>query len=193
VNVAKHPARRLPRPLPPRAPSPTQGLHKSPVTTRSSRPSYLHGSQVTSHQSRLGKSFRFRSSANSPILHYFGASKSFRIRSYRTPARNPFIIRSYKIPGGWRPLSCNSVDQSGSVSLSLSLRAGPRGKNTSDLHNFGAPITTFRINTCISVASKRLYPPLESTLTKKPGEGGGGRFFSFNLQLSTVDETKWPP
>jgi hypothetical protein len=33
------------------------------------------------------------------------------------------------------------------------------------------PLTTFRINTCISVASKRLYPPLESTLTKKGGRG----------------------
>jgi hypothetical protein len=36
------------------------------------------------------------------------------------------------------------------------------------------PLTTFRINTCISVASKRLYLPLESTLMKKQGEGGGG-------------------
>ena len=35
-------------------------------------------------------------------------------------------------------------------------------------------LTTFRINTCISVASKRLYLPLESTLMKKQGEGGGG-------------------
>ena len=33
-------------------------------------------------------------------------------------------------------------------------------------------LTTFRINTCISVASKQLYLPLESTLMKKPGEGG---------------------
>src|SRR5579864_3518064 len=41
-----------------------------------------------------------------------------------------------------------------------------------NLHNFGAPITTFRINTYISVASKQLYLPLKSTLTKKPGEGG---------------------
>jgi len=52
-----------------------------------------------------------------------------------------------------------------------------------DLHNFGAPITTFRINTCISVASKRLYPPLESTLTKKPGEGGGCPFLSLRSRL----------
>ena len=45
-----------------------------------------------------------------------------------------------------------------------------------ELHNFGAPVNTFRINTCISVASKRLYLPLESTLMKKGGEGGpGGR------------------
>jgi hypothetical protein len=43
-----------------------------------------------------------------------------------------------------------------------------------NLHNLDAPITTFRINTCISVASKGLYLPLESTLMKKPGDGGGG-------------------
>jgi len=36
-----------------------------------------------------------------------------------------------------------------------------------ELHNFGAPVNTFRINTCTNVASKRLHLPLESTLTKK--------------------------
>jgi hypothetical protein len=36
-----------------------------------------------------------------------------------------------------------------------------------ELHNFGAPVNTFRINTCISVVSKRLHLPLESTLMKK--------------------------
>jgi hypothetical protein len=36
-----------------------------------------------------------------------------------------------------------------------------------ELHDFGAPVNTFRINTCISVASKRLHLPLESTLMKK--------------------------
>jgi hypothetical protein len=100
VNVAKNPARSLRRPRPPRAPSPTQDLHASQLTTRSSRPSLSrknpHGSQVTSHRWHLGKSFRFRSYVNRPILHYFGANKSFRIRSYRHPARNPFRIRSYK-------------------------------------------------------------------------------------------------
>src|SRR5579864_3399891 len=45
----------------------------------------------------------------------------------------------------------------------------------SSKHDFSSPaLTTFRINTCISVASKRLYLSLETTLTKKPGEGGGG-------------------
>jgi hypothetical protein len=34
-------------------------------------------------------------------------------------------------------------------------------------------ITTFKINTCISVENKRLYPPLESTHTKKQGRGEG--------------------
>jgi hypothetical protein len=34
-------------------------------------------------------------------------------------------------------------------------------------------VSTFRINTCISVASKQLYLPLESTLVKKGGRGEG--------------------
>src|ERR1700730_12576249 len=33
-------------------------------------------------------------------------------------------------------------------------------------------VTTFRINTSISAASKRIYLSLESTLMKKGGEGG---------------------
>src|SRR5579864_2211365 len=39
-------------------------------------------------------------------------------------------------------------------------------------------LTTFRINTCISVASKQLYLPLVSTLMKKGGEGVSFRVFS---------------
>jgi hypothetical protein len=38
---------------------------------------------------------------------------------------------------------------------------------------FGPFSISFRINTCISVASKQLYPYLESTLMKKPGDGEG--------------------
>src|ERR1700688_1243206 len=38
---------------------------------------------------------------------------------------------------------------------------------------FGPFSISFRINTCISVASKQLYPSLESTFMKKPGEGRG--------------------
>src|SRR5260370_20660567 len=45
-------------------------------------------------------SFRFRSYVKRRILHYFGANKSFRIRSYRHPSSNPFRIRSYKNTGG---------------------------------------------------------------------------------------------
>ena len=167
MNVAKNPARRLPRPLPLRPPSPAQYVHASQVMTRSSRPSpsraNLHGSQVTSHQSRLGKFFR--------------------IRSYRNPARNPFRIRSYKnTQGVASPLSINPA-------LCPMCRRLPRpgrgGKNTSDLHNFGAPITTFRINTCISVASKGLYLPLESILMKKGGRGRGVQTQRFGLQPIT--------
>jgi hypothetical protein len=68
----------------------------------------LHGSQVIGHRLRLAKSFRFRSYVNASILHYFGANKSFRIRSYRHPARNPFRIRSYRYPGGVEPPSSGS-------------------------------------------------------------------------------------
>jgi hypothetical protein len=148
-----------------------------PISASTQRPlrlSVIFGpTRRTGHKSRLHKSFRIRSYANRPILHYFGANKSSRIRSYRHPARNPFRIRSYKHPGGWHPSLGNSVQPSGSVSLCFSPPRPRDGKNTSDLHNFSAPITTFRINTCVSVASKRLYLPLESTLMKKGGEGGG--------------------
>jgi hypothetical protein len=49
---------------------------------------------------RAANSFRIRFYANRPILHNFGANKSFRFRSYRHPARNPFTIRSYENTGG---------------------------------------------------------------------------------------------
>jgi hypothetical protein len=45
-------------------------------------------------------SFRFRTSANPCILHYFGANKSFRIRTYRPLSCNPFRMHTYKNTGG---------------------------------------------------------------------------------------------
>ena len=136
-------------------------------------------------RSTAANSFRFRSYANRPILHFFGANKSFRFRSYRHPAPNPFRIRSYTITGGWCPLL--SPDLHGSQATSHGPL--PSGKKPwdrpPDLHNFGAPITTFRINTSISVASKRLYLPLESTLMKKGGEGEGAPAFVSSMQTPT--------
>jgi hypothetical protein len=132
----------------------------------------------------FANSFRFRSYAKRPTLHYFGANKSFRFCSYRHPARNPFIIRSYKITGGWHPLPSPDLHEPQVTSNRSHPSRGPlppiftghesqiMGHAAPDLHNFGAPITTFRINTYISVASKRLYLPLESTLMKKGGGGG---------------------
>jgi hypothetical protein len=142
-------------------------------------------SRTNSPRSTFANSFRFRSYANRPILHYFGANKSFRFRSYRHPARNPFIIRSYENPGGWHSLPSTDLHEPQSTSNRSHPSRGPlppiftgheaqiTGHAAPDLHNFGAPITTFRINTYISVASKRLYLPLESTLMKKGGEGEG--------------------
>jgi hypothetical protein len=51
----------------------------------------------------FANSFGFCSYANRPILHYLGANKSFRFRSYGHPTRNPFIIRSYEKPRGVAP------------------------------------------------------------------------------------------
>jgi hypothetical protein len=44
--------------------------------------------------------FRFRTSVTPRILHYFGANKSCRIRTYRHPSCNPFRFRTYKNTGG---------------------------------------------------------------------------------------------
>ena len=167
MNVAPHPPRPLPRPLPLRPPSESAAPFRSLLSSNPARCplclsgkslSRLHGSQVTSHQSRLANSFRFRSCANRALLHYFGANKSFRIRSYRHPSCNPFIIRSYENPGGWHPLPPFSPDSSDCQLSAVDCR-------------LPFPLTTFRINTCISVASKGLYLPLESTLMKKGGRG----------------------
>src|SRR5579863_7858712 len=76
-----------------------------------------------------------------------------------SPSRNPFPCHSYE---NTRDGSAAESFLSGVYSLcSLCLCGEP------------SSLTTFRINTCISVASKRLYLPSESTLTKKQGEGGG--------------------
>ena len=80
---------------------------------------------------------RIRSYANRPILHYFGANKSFRFRSYRHPARNPFRIRSYKNTLGVAP------------PLSHALPSPDLHESLVTSHKSRQFITTFRINTCI--------------------------------------------
>jgi len=45
-------------------------------------------------------SFRFRTSGKPRILHYFGANKSFRIRTYGHLSCNPFRMHTYKNTGG---------------------------------------------------------------------------------------------
>src|SRR5258708_17371549 len=101
--------------------------------------------------------FRFRSYGNSPILHHFGANKSFRIRSYRNCPRNPFRIRSYENTGG-----------GGTPTLSRLPRAYlAKGCKNSET----ATLTTFRINTCKSVSKQRTLTPLSINTYKKPREG----------------------
>ena len=87
--------------------------------------------------------------------------------SYKSLFPQPlFLSHPYKTPAGVtrerspiHPTSVLSVPQWQIQSLISSARPP-------DLHNFSALIATFRINTCISVASKRLYPPLVSTLNE---------------------------
>jgi hypothetical protein len=179
VNVAPHPPRPPIRPLPLRPPSPTQRIRSLQLFCRCRSVAPLDKSPRTSPAcSTAANSFRFRSYANRRILHYFGANKSFRIRSYRNSTRNPFIIRSYEnTQGVASPLLVNPAlcppCLSGKSSPGCGVRL-PRSSRITGHESQATPsITTFKINTCVSVASKRLYPPLESTLTKKPGEGGG--------------------
>jgi hypothetical protein len=61
----------------------------------------------------------------------------------------------------------------GCISELQDSRVGHYATFQSPLAILSSLLTTFRINTCISVASKRLYLPLESILMKKPGEGEG--------------------
>ena len=83
-----------------------------------------------------------------------------------------------------RPSSCAGAQKPRSSKPAPGFQRLPRpfrgGKSLSDLHGSQVTshqsrrfVTTFRINTCISVASKRLYLPLESILMKKRGEGEG--------------------
>jgi len=118
--------------------------------------------------------------AQPPLRRSSNSFRPLHLRAYR--ARR---IRSYRHHGGWHPLPSNSVNPSGSVSLCLGGKSSPSSLSKlnfglSTVANrlvflaFGPFSISFRINTCISVASKQLYPPLESTLAKKQGEGGGG-------------------
>jgi hypothetical protein len=47
-----------------------------------------------------------------------------------------------------------------------------KGPSAPDLHNFGAPINTFRMNTCKSVSKQRTLSPSRMNTYAKPGGGG---------------------
>ncbi len=97
--------------------------------------------------------FRFRTSAKPRILHYFGASKSFRIRTYRHLACNPFRMHTYKNTGG------------GGVAAKL--RALPRF--------CGKSITFRRLQPLcpLSPTSILSFQQLRASFCKTPGWGGG--------------------
>jgi hypothetical protein len=79
----------------------------------------------------------------------------------------------------WESSDTNSASQSHDVAEPLKqyprggFAAIPNAKGTQTSPESERRISAFRINTCASVASKGLYLSLESTLMKKPGEGGG--------------------
>ena len=86
--------------------------------------SHLHGSHLTSHKLRFSPEFR----QSQDTSHQSRLAKSFRFRSYRNSARNPFRIRSYENPRGVEgsPLSILSpVPSAHSVNSAVS-RSSPR-------------------------------------------------------------------
>ena len=116
-------------------------------------------SRITSHQPQVTPFHAFARS--STLLPLFFVPASFIFNRLRT------LLRKHR---GWHtPPQTSRVTPDESQVASL-----PRFSRVTNHES--RPITPFRINTCISVASKRLYLPLESTLTKKPGEGEGGSF-----------------
>ena len=118
-----------------------------------------HSSPVTSHIAPRAQ----KAQKHPPVSPVFAALTHL--------LRNPFARPSYaNTRDGGAPPPLRKLRALGVSALSFSsifLRRSPLATHHSPLLS----LTLFRINTCISVASKRLYLPLESTLTKKPGEG----------------------
>ncbi len=125
-------------------------------------------SRTNPPRTTAANSFRFRSYGNSPILHYFGANKSFRIRSYREGSRKSFRIRSYENTGGWGTPTLPRLPRA-------HLAKGCKNSET-------ATLTTFRINTCKSVSKQRTLTPLRINTYKKPGRGVSQHFRVSSVQ-----------
>ena len=144
----------------------------------------LHGSHLTSHNSRPSCAKTQKCPPVSPLPATLTHSLS----------RNPSVCHSYANTRG--------------VGITAPKFFAPGLQFSTVDCKLPSALTTFRINTCISVASKRLDLPLESTLMKKGGEGGGVCAHSVNsavsqpsprlspsetnnLQLKTVNSRPW--
>src|ERR1700686_3248087 len=109
----------------------------------------LRDPQVTTRNSRPSCAKTQKCPRVSPLLATLTDSLS----------RNPFVCHSY-------------ANTRGVCTTPRKFLASPLQLSTVGC-KLPSALTPFRINTYTSVASKRLYPPLESTLTKKGGEGEG--------------------
>jgi hypothetical protein len=104
-------------------------------------------SRANPPRSTTANSFRFRSCVERPILHYFGANKSFGIRSCREGSRKSFrmrSMRSYKNTGGGGYLS-TSAPRSASPVICATWRLYPLWSQSiahTSCHHGGVPSPT---------------------------------------------------
>ncbi len=132
-------------------------------------------SRTNPPRSTTANSFRFRSYAKRRIVHYFGANKSFRIRSYRHPSRKSFRFRSYKNTGGGGTPTLPRLPSLPRASKGAHLAKGCKNSET-------ATLTTFRINTCKSVSKQATLTSFRINTYEKRGEGGTRLFRVSSVQ-----------
>jgi hypothetical protein len=93
-----------------------------------------------------------------------------------------YLADSFYKTGGW---GISATAPSTRRLFTQSLEGGVvqrTGGSTPNLHNFGAPINTFRMNTCKSVSKQRTLTSSRMNTCEKPGGGGAvGRAFDFQL------------
>jgi hypothetical protein len=109
-----------------------------------------------------------RVSVANPICRSF----VFMVLRIALPA-NPFVSQSSALPPG---VTRDRLRYRSTSALSVPQWQKNRGHPPPDLHNFSAPINTFRMNTCKSVSKQRTLSPFRMNTYAKTGGGGPSSF-----------------